>query len=123
MVLYKGRRETECETKESKMKKQKADISLGDTEKERDEVVKRIAKIQKLMKQFDMAAYAFDPGVRCLEDKVIKEKKVIDFDGDTWAFTEPLLRELVQWREYGKKFNMYMGKKERRKYEKGSKRL
>jgi hypothetical protein len=103
------------------MKKIKADVSLGNTNKEREDVVKRFMKMQKLLRHFEVEAFAFDPGVRCyvLGDGV---KQVDIPDRDTWEWLEPLLKELVQWREYGKKFNMYMSKKERRKNETISKR-
>jgi hypothetical protein len=108
------------------MKKIKADISLGATPKEREDVAKRYMKIQRLLIHFDLNAFAFDPGVKCLimyEKLSMGERaNYIDFDGETWKFMEPLLKELVQWREYGKKFNMYMSKKERRKNETISKR-
>lgn len=79
------------------MKKQKADISLGDTKKERDKVVEWITKTQKLLKHFDVEAFAFDPGVRgsIVDDQ---RKRIIDFDEDTWSFIEPLLRELLKYR-------------------------
>jgi hypothetical protein len=79
------------------MKKQKADISLGNTKKERDEVVERGTKIQKLLKHFNVGIFAFDPGVRgsILDGQ---HKRIVDFDGDTWSFIEPLLRELLKYR-------------------------
>jgi len=113
MVLYRGRREKECEIEESKMKKQKADISLGATEKEREDVVRRYLKIQKLLKHFGVEAYAFDPGVRCMIPEVGKSRGyykegTLDFGEYEWKWLEPLLRELLRYR---------------RKYESSSKRL
>ena len=97
------------------MSKRKPDISLAGTPKEREAIVRQIAKTKKLLKHFGIQAFAFDPGVRCFVQG--HGNKYIDFDGDTWEFIEPLLKELVQWREYGKKFNMFMSKAERKKYE------
>lgn len=82
------------------MKKQKADISLGSTKKERDEVVERWIRMQKLLKHFNIVmniSFAFDPGVRgfILDGQ---RKRIVDFDEDTWAVIEPLLRELLKYR-------------------------
>lgn len=100
----------------------KADISLGNTKKEREEVVKRINRTQRLFKQFGVQVYAFDPGVRCYILGIGGPKADLDFGGNEWKWLEPLLKELVQWRGYGKKFNMYMSKKERRRNEVASKK-
>jgi len=95
------------------MKKRKADISLGSTEKEREAVVRRIKKIQKLMRNFELDAFAFDPGVRCYAPGSSKYSyKIVDIDENVWCFIEPLLIELVKWRKYGEKFGMNW----RRKY-------
>ena len=101
------------------MKKIKADISLGATKKEREEEVTKIKKIQRLLVQFNLSAFAFDPGVRCLKlyNKVSSNgygPEYVDFDGETWKWLEPLLKELVRWRKYGESFNINM--KYRRKY-------
>ena len=81
------------------MKKIKADISLGATQKEREEVVKRLNKTQKLLRHFGLESFAYDPGVRCF---VLGDgKKMVDFDESTWEWLEPLLKELVKWRKYG----------------------
>lgn len=95
------------------MNKQKVD----ETDKE---IVRRINSVKKLLRQFDVEAYAFDPGVRCFVKG--HRDKYIDFDGSTWEFIEPLLRELIKWRKYGEKFNIFMCKSERKKYETSSKR-
>lgn len=91
------------------------------------QIVARIVKTQKLLLHFELSAYVFDPGIKCL---VLYDKlsinghgpRYVDFDGSTWEWLEPLLRELVKWREYGNRFNMSMRSKERRKYEVGSKK-
>lgn len=85
------------------MKKQKADISLGATEKEREEEVTKIKKIQRLLVHFNLSAFAFDPGVKCLRlyTKVSSKgygPEYVDFDGETWKWIEPLLRELLKYR-------------------------
>lgn len=82
------------------MKKIKADISLGATPKEREDAVKRFMKIQKLLLHFNLSAFAFDPGVKCviMYDKIIHGAKFVDFDGDTWEFMEPLFKELLRYR-------------------------
>lgn len=56
----------------------------------------KICRIKKLLKNFDLYAFGFDPVVRCyiLGDGV---KRVV-FDETTWEFIEPLLRELVKLR-------------------------
>jgi len=110
------------------MKKIKADISLGNTKKEREDALKRMKKAQKLLLHFNLSAFAFDHGVKCLIlhnrlHYIVDIARYVEFDKETWEFMEPLFKELVQWREYGKKFNMYMSNKERRKYEGVSKKL
>lgn len=96
------------------MSKRKPDVSLAATEKEREAVVRRIRKVQRLLRQYDVEANMFDPGVR---GYVIGDGRArIDLDGDTWAWLEPLLKELVKWRKYGKNFIKDM-KVKRRKHE------
>lgn len=97
------------------MSKRKPDVSLAATEKEREAVVRRIRKVQRLLRQYDVEANMFDPGVR---GYVIGDGRArVDLDGDTWAWLEPLLKELVKWREYGKTWGVCMSKAERKKYE------
>lgn len=58
--------------------------------------IKRLKNIQRLLLKFDVQAYAFDPGVR---GYVIGHgTDVIHFDGVTWKYMEPLLKELVKLR-------------------------
>lgn len=97
------------------MSKRKPDISLGATARERKEVVDRIKKITRLLLRFNIQAFAFGPGVR---GYIIGHgTDVVDFDETTLKYMTPLLKELIKWREYGKKLNVYMSKEERRKHE------
>lgn len=102
------------------MTPRKADISLGATARERKEALNRIKRITRLLLRFDIQAFAFGPGVR---GYIIGHgTDIVDFDETTLKYMTPLLKELVKWREYGKKFNMYMSKEERRKYGSSCKR-
>jgi len=80
-----------------KMKKIKADISLGATEKEREREVKKIHNIQRLFKHFGVEAFAFDPGVRCCQTGKVSYR-ILDFDAFEWEWLEPLLKELLMYR-------------------------
>lgn len=79
-------------------------------------VVKRIQKTQKLLSKFGLKAYAFDPGVACYVIEEINGRKPysnsnIEFNGATWKWLEPLLKELVKLR----KGKVESGKKKRSK--------
>lgn len=105
------------------MKKIKADISLGATQKEREDVIKEYMKIQKLLLHFKLSAFAFDPGVKCLVlyEKLCDGEKAnyITFDEETWEFIEPLLKELAYLRmsRVRRLKRQIEERKERRKHE------
>lgn len=84
------------------MRKSKEQI---EEEKREIQEIKEIRKTQKLLKHFDLTAYAFNPGVRCFLEG--HGDNYIDFDGDTWEFVEPLLKELVKYR---KKYGIHTSK-------------
>lgn len=64
--------------------------------KEKETIVKKIEKTQKVLKHFGVQAYAFDPGVRCFVEG--HGNKYLEFDDETWEFIEPLLKELIKYR-------------------------
>jgi hypothetical protein len=90
-------------------------VYRGQTDKQ---IVARIQKIQKLLKHFGVKVYAFDPGVRCYIEKTTYN---MDFDSVEWEWLQSLLRELLGYREYCKKYNM--DTKGRKKHENTSKKL
>jgi len=77
------------------IKIQNHSVYKGKTNKQ---IVIRIRKIQKLLKQFDVQAYAFDPGV--IGQYRIDSVHVADlsFGYYEWKWLEPLLRELLMYR-------------------------
>lgn len=76
------------------------------TKKQEKEIVARIDNTQKLLKQFGLNAYAFDPGVRCTPVKLAGSPRyddALDFGWNEWTWLEPLLRELLKLRAKSRK--------------------
>ena len=68
--------------------------------KKEKKIILDIKKTEKLLGHFGLCPYACNPGV---ESFVIGNRCwTVDFDGPTWKFVEPLLRELLKYRnKYG----------------------
>lgn len=67
------------------------------TKKQEKELVDRLNKTQKLLKQFGLDAYAYDPGVLCVPSELAGSPRynaTINFGDNEWKWLEPLLREL-----------------------------
>lgn len=83
-----------------KKKKQKIKDCSVYKDQTNKQIVNKVKKIQKLLLHFGLSAFAYDPGVKCL---VLGDKsfqvRYVDFDGSTWEFVEPLLRELLMYRK------------------------
>ena len=81
--------------------------------KEEEKEVRYIKRTKRLFKQFGYVPFAYYPGVRCFMEG--HGNKYIDFDDNTWDFVEPLLKELVKYRnKYGTNTNKRKACKETR---------
>jgi hypothetical protein len=58
------------------------------------EIVKRVNTTRRLLAEFGLRAYAYDPGVLCKD----ASGATVDLDGAIWRWVEPLLKELRRYR-------------------------
>jgi hypothetical protein len=71
------------------------------TQEEKD-FIARHKSTKKLLKQFGLEPYAYDPGVRCTPIKRSGSPRfedICDFGENEWKWLAPLLRELVRLRK------------------------
>lgn len=65
-----------------------------------DKLLLEIKKTKKLLDNFGLCAFMYDPGVKSFV--VGHGSWDVEFDGPTWKFVEPLLKELIKYRnKYG----------------------
>lgn len=84
--------------------------ALGLTREQTRVLIKRGEFLKKLMKEFDARLSAFDPGVMAIPEEEIDPKTsayrhALSFQGYEWAWLEPLLIELRNYREGDRKYD------------------